>query len=434
VILSSNTLYGTTSDDQEEGNGTVFRLDLAGSSYYPNPTGSLQVTITPPAAVTAGAQWRVDEGAWQNSGATVANLSGNYTVSFSTISSWITPPSQNVSVASNSTVVTTGIYLPAFNYMTNADGISITITGYIGSGGAVIIPSIINDLTVTSIGELAFYGELVNNPLTSITIPDTVTNIGEEAFEYQSSLTYVTIPEGVTSIGEYSFFGCGLTGATIPDSVTDIGLSAFAGCGSLTAITVDPENAFYSSLNGVLFDKPQSTLIEYPCGVGGSYTIPGGVTSIGEDAFADASVASVMIPDSVTNIGVGACERLTSATISESVTNIGDAAFNFCSSLTSVFFEGNTPSIVDTPTYSLPNLFDSANHATVYYLPGTTGWGSTFSGRPALLWKPSRSAPRPNHWPASTGSFEARFDPSRYHAKSRLTAKECRKSWMRGPR
>jgi len=109
------------------------------------------------------------------------------------------------------------------------------------------------------------------------------------------------------------------------------------------------------------------------------------VTHLGEDAFSDcATLTSVVIPDSVTSIGGGAfrgCTSLTNVTIGNSVASIGNAAFAGCSSLTSVFFQGRPPSLEG-------GAFYEANRVTVYYLPGTTGWGSTFGGRPTALWIP----------------------------------------------
>ena len=139
-----------------------------------------------------------------------------------------------------------------------------------------------------------------------ITIPNSVTSIGDAAFEDCSSLTSITIPNSVTSIGDYTFYGCSsLTSITIPNSVTSIGDSAFSWCSSLTSIT-----------------------------------IPNSVTSIGEGAFGGcSSLTSITIPNSVTSIGSRAfkgCSSLTSITIPNSVTSIGSSVFKGCSSLTSV--------------------------------------------------------------------------------------------------
>jgi hypothetical protein len=124
-------------------------------------------------------------------------------------------------------------------------------------------------------------------------------------------------------------------------------------------------------------------------GAGGAVVIPDttngyAVTTIAEWAFYSTSVTNVLIPDNVTNIGDGAffdCESLTNVTIGDSVTSIGDWTFAFCSSLTSVNFRGDTPSLGGSNV-----LY--GNLATIYYLPGTTNWGPTFDGHPAILWNP----------------------------------------------
>jgi hypothetical protein len=174
--------------------------------------------------------------------------------------------------------------------------------------------------------------------------------------------TYM-IPSSVTSIGSigdaffvfgigYAFFGCSnLTSVSIPSSVTNIGEAAFRDCYSLTAITVDTRNSVYSDVDGVLFNQSLTTLIEYPGGLVGSYTIPDFVTSIGDYAFSG-------------------CSGLTSITIPSGVTNIGDLAFSGCSGLTSVYFAGNAPSLGSSVFCVPPFLFGetSFDPATIYYL------------------------------------------------------------------
>ena len=126
----------------------------------------------------------------------------------------------------------------------------------------------------------------------------------------------MTIPDSVTSIGNYAFYNCsGLTSATIGNGITSIGSSAFYGCSRLMSISVGSGNATYKSVNGLLLSKDGKTLIQ---GVNGDVTVPDSVTSIGGDAFSG-------------------CRGLTSVTIPNSVTNIGHQAFSGCSSLTSAY-------------------------------------------------------------------------------------------------
>jgi hypothetical protein len=282
-----------------------------------------------------------------------------------------------------------------FNYITN--GGNIIITGYTGSGGAVVIPNMTNGYPVTSIGGNAFYmrgfitsltiGTNVTSigssafenctGLTNITIPNSVTTIGDDAFHWCVNLAFVTIGTNVTSIGAYAFYGCGsLTSVTIPSSVTSIGGEAFA-CipnavwlpASLTAINVDSNNPTYCSVAGVLFNKSQTTLVQCPAGLAGSYTISNRVINIGDRAFYFCnSLTNVAIPSSVTNIGGGAfseCSSLTSITIGTNVTSIGYAAFFDCNSLTSVTIPASVTSLAEFafgPCASLTAIDVDANN------------------------------------------------------------------------
>ncbi len=233
-----------------------------------------------------------------------------------------------------------------------ADGLCIKgncVVKYYGNAQSVTIPNYI-----TSIGDDAFSG---CSGLTSVTISNSVTSIGEHAFSGCSGLTSVTIPNSVTSIGNYAFIECsGLTSVTIGNSVTSIGYATFYGCTSLPVIdnvryadtylieAVDKNLSTYKIKEGTKWIGSQAF---YNCSGLSSVTIPNSVTSIGDYAFYYCSgLSSVTIPNSVTSIGYYAfygCSGLTSVTIPNSVTEIGNAAFSGCSGLASIkVSSGNT--------------------------------------------------------------------------------------------
>jgi hypothetical protein len=188
--------------------------------------------------------------------------------------------------------------------------------------------------------------------LNKITLPNSVTNIRENAFHFCSSLTSINIPEGVTNIGESAFCHCSsLISITLPKGVTSIGDDAFYDCSSLTSINI-PEGmtsigsgAFYdcSSLTSINIPKGVTSIVDHAfhgCSSLTSINIPEGMTSIGSWAFVGcSSLTSIYIPEGVTNIGVYAfydCSSLISITLPKGVTSIESCAFYGCSSLTSI--------------------------------------------------------------------------------------------------
>ena len=194
------------------------------------------------------------------------------------------------------------------------------------------IKTVIIGNSVTSIGYEAFHN---CGNLKDVNIPDSVTSIGYETFCNCDSLTSVSIGNSVTSIGFYAFEGCdALTSISISASVTNISYNnAFFNCKSLTSITVDENNQYYSSdEHGILYDKNKTLLIQYPIANPISdFVIPDSVTSIHDDAFNGCQfLSSVSIGDSVTSVGEDAfynCQSLSNVSIGDSVTSIGNDAF-----------------------------------------------------------------------------------------------------------
>ena len=214
--------------------------------------------------------------------------------------------------------------------------------------------------SVTSIDDWAF-GNC--SSLTSVTIPNSITSIGNSVFDSCVNLTSVNIPNSVTSIGEQAFLDCSsLTSITIPNSVTSIGNRAFRNCTSLTSVNIGNsvtsigELAFYDCSSLTSIDIPNSVtsigdFAFYDCSSLTSVNIGNSVTSIGGYAFANcSSLTSVNIPNSVTSIGGGVfynCSSLTSVNIGNSVTSIEGGTFAECSSLTSVTIPNSVTSIYD---------------------------------------------------------------------------------------
>ena len=215
-----------------------------------------------------------------------------------------------------------------FNFSSDNGG--YTVWGYSGTSSEVVIPEKWYDLPVTAIGERAFEND---ENLVSITIPDSVTKIGNYAFtntayynntdNWDNGVLYIcnylieakktlsgsySIEQNTIAVADYAFYECSsLTSVTIPDSVIAVGIRAFHGCTNLESVTI-----------------------------GNSVTV------IGDAAFYWCeSLKSIIIPNSVTVIGDAAfflCTGLKSVAIGNGVTSIGYSAFSLCTSLESVIF------------------------------------------------------------------------------------------------
>ena len=319
----------------------------------------------------------------------------------------------NVTIPDTVTAIGDAAFSECFNLAHVTIGSSVTSIGDGAFTWCISLTSLAIPDSVNTIGDGAFED---CTSLAGVNIPSGVSNIATLTFDLCASLTNITIPNSVISIASYALNYCtSLTNITIGEGVTTIAYDAFKYGSGLTTIAVDRLNPVYSSLAGVLFDKSQTILIQYPQGKGGSYTIPKGVATIGDGAFSDCpSLAGVIIPNGVTRMGDGAfssCTSLTNATIADSVTNIGSGAFSYCSSLTSVTIPYSVTSIGDDAFYycdaltkvyfqgDAPNAGNDvfghygkdffswvSDPATVYYLPGTTAWGTNFAGLPTMLW------------------------------------------------
>ncbi|MBP5622905.1 MAG: leucine-rich repeat domain-containing protein [Thermoguttaceae bacterium] len=174
---------------------------------------------------------------------------------------------------------------------------------------------------------------------------------GKTFEQYHGPGGLFSVPEGVEKISGAAFMGYdALTSVEIPASVSSIGGGAFGACRALAAINVAEDNAYFRSIDGVLFTKDGKTLIKYPEGKDGeNYSVPEGVQTLFDYAFGKCpSLKSVVLPESATTIGDRAfseCYALSSFAVPENVETIGGYAFAECSSLTSIVIPEKVSSI-----------------------------------------------------------------------------------------
>ena len=203
--------------------------------------------------------------------------------------------------------------------------------------------------------------------LISITIPNSVTSIGQQAFSGCTGLTSVTIPNSVTSIESYAFSGCSsLTSITIPNSVTSIGGGTFANCSGLTSVTIP------NSVTSIWGDRRYQGCFE-GCSSLVSVIIPNSVTSIGPRTFSGcSSLTTITIPNSVTIIEqqtFKGCSSLTSVTIPNTITIIGQQTFEGCLNLASI-------AIPESVTSIEKQAFSGCTNLTSVHITNLVSWSN----------------------------------------------------------
>lgn len=219
-------------------------------------------------------------------------------------------------------------------------------------GGSIKTIKIIG---IENIGDYAF--DLYSDSITSVSIPDSVTEIGKEVFGDCVSLTEINIPDSVTKIGINAFKGCtSLETIVIPKNVTVIERGVFNNCTSLNSVKIPSgvtrieDYVFDGCTSLTEIDIPDTVTEIEPCAFAGSgFTsipkLPSGITSISDGMFEQCqNLTSVRIPDNITSIGeiaFGLCPNLTSVIIPNSVDSIGAIAFVGCENLEYVLYPAN---------------------------------------------------------------------------------------------
>lgn len=237
-----------------------------------------------------------------------------------------------------------------------------TITEYGGDDVEVTVPAKLDGIPVKHIGDMVFFscGGLREKPFTKITIPEGIETLGSSLC-VSAVISEITLPASLRIIGPNAFTGTALANVSISAGVTNIGDGAFGNCSQLKQIDVDPGNQNYRSVNGVLFDKEQKTLLQYPLAQGDAYVIPEGVAAIGAMAFMDGKdLKRVVIPETVTSIGDHALQDsgLTEVDLPSGLQNIGKFAFLRCHNLAVLKIPASVTSIWEGALASSEKMSD----------------------------------------------------------------------------
>ena len=214
--------------------------------------------------------------------------------------------------------------------VTIPDSVTTLGTGVFGNCTSLLTITI--PPSVTAIQSNTFFG---CSGLTSVSLPSTLISIGTSAFQSCIALPSVSIPPSVTTLKNKAFAICkGLTSIAIPASVTTIETEVFRECSLLASITVEATNQSYGSVDGVLFNKAQSTLIAFPPGRAGVYMLPQTATTIGTMAFMT-------------------CEKLVGVTFPNVLVSIETRAFSTCRKLVNAVFMDGPPVSMGSGVFEL---------------------------------------------------------------------------------
>lgn len=201
----------------------------------------------------------------------------------------------------------------------------------------------------------------------TIILPDTILSIGSYAFTGCANLTKIIIPESVTKIDGYAFHMCvNLKELYLPKNINELGRNIAAGCSSLIDIMVDENNSNYTSKDGVVFTKDETTLVCLPSGRT-EYIIPETTTTIADSAFSNSNLQSIIIPENIIEIKDNAfiaCRSLTKVVLPSSITKISNYMFYSCSALSDI-------TLPDTITTIGNDAFFHCSSLTDFKIPNT---------------------------------------------------------------
>lgn len=256
---------------------------------------------------------------------------------------------------------------------------------------------------ITSIGTAAFCDCLL---LESIIMPDSIKTINKNAFKSCEKLSNINLPANLETIEDDAFYECiSLNEILIPSKTTSISQGAFEKCSNLETINVDSKNKYYSTMDGVLFDKSKITLYIYPLGKEQTeYIIPKGVKYIETHAFYENQhLSKVRFQEQgyeIRDYAFRSCSNLKTVCLPSTLRYIRESAFQFCYSLAEVYFIGTYEQWTNINIKRIDSdtcLEDATKHYllddTTFTLPTTDSWNYTYGGE-YHYWKitPSETA------------------------------------------
>lgn len=273
------------------------------------------------------------------------------------------------------------IETPVTDFQYSISGGEVAITRYTGTAVDVVVPAFIEGLPVTSLADGTTTNYVFKDKsVVSVHLPDSVKKIGANAFYHRYSLKTIHLGTGIEEIGYQAFLFCTqlesidlgqklkkideyafsytqkVTSMSFPATLETLELNAIQTAQGLASLVVSPANTFFSSLDGVLFNKDQTDLLLYPrARTGASYVVPDGTTVINASAFFQSQLSAIQLPDSLQEIGFGAFwgSRLTEITIPSSVSLLSSQLFRDCTLLKTVFLNRETPAAgIDFSSFS----------------------------------------------------------------------------------